>query len=208
LARDFHLRVQAYCSQHRQEVSLVAGATILLSGCWTAPNANLRPQGPPRVIEDSIEVECLAPPMRIESIDRANRTIVVSGPGPVPIVIKIAPGVRNWNDVRLGDQIRPRLMETLTVYVAPLSENGSGAVTGWSSDSRVLLVAPSYRLLEVQYPNGRTETFKVGLNTRLKDMGPGDSVAINTVEAVELRLRRHSTRRESSRPSATGEPGT
>jgi hypothetical protein len=202
------LRVQAYFSQYRQKLSLVACAAILLSGCWTAPNANLRPKGPPRVIEDSIEVECFAPPMRIESIDRTNRAIVVGGPGAAYNVIKIAPGVRNWNDVHVGDQIRPRLRETLTVYVAPLFEKGSGAVTGWSSNSRVLLVDPSYRLLAVQYPNGRTETFKVGLNTRLKDMGPGDSVAINTIEAVQLRVRHHSNRREGSRASATGEPGT
>jgi hypothetical protein len=208
VARRFYLRMQAYCSQYRQKVSLVAGATILLSGCWTAPNANLRPKGPPRVIEDSIEVECFAPSMRIESIDRGNRTIVASGSGAAPIVLKIAPGVHNWNDVGIGDQIRPRLRETLTVYVAPLFENDSKAVTGRSSDARILLIDPSYRLLAVQYPNGRTETFKVGLNTRLKDMGPGDSVAINTVEAVELRVGRHSSRGESSHPSATGEPGT
>lgn len=208
MARTFHSRVRACYSRYRLMASLVAGVTILLSGCWTAPSANLRPKGPPRVIQDSIQAEYSPPPMRIESIDQASRTIVVSGPGAAPITIKIAPGVRNWTDMRVGDQIRSRLRETLTVYVAPLAENGSGAVAGPSSDSRVLILDPSFRLLTVQYPNGNTDTFKVGLNTRLQDMEPGDSVAINTIEAVELHVRRHSNRGESSRPSATGGPGT
>jgi hypothetical protein len=188
------LRMKYHFSWHGQRVTLIAVATILLTGCWTAPNANLRPKGEPRVIEDSIEVETFMLPMRVESIDRVNRTVVVSSRGAAPIQMRIAPGVRNWDDVRPGDQIRPKSKEQLTVYVAPQLESGSKGVTGSSDDSRVLLVDPSYRLLTVQYANGRTDTFKVSLNTRLKDMEPGDSVAIQLIEAVELGVQRHSSR--------------
>ena len=80
------------------------------------------------------------------------------------------------------------------MYVAPQLESGSKGVTGSSDDSRVLLIDPSYRLLIVQYPSGRTDTFKVSLSTRLKDMEPGDSVAIKLIGAVELGLRHHSSR--------------
>jgi hypothetical protein len=194
LAKSSRLRLQDYFSWHGQKVILIAVATILLSGCWTAPNANLRPKGEPRVIEDSIEVETFMRPMRVESVDRDNRSIVVSSGGAAPMQVRIAPGVRHWDDVRPGDQIRAKLKEQLTVYVALQLESGSKGVTGSSDDSRVLLINPSYRLLTVQYPNGRTDTFKVSLNTRLKDMEPGDSVAIKLIEAVELGLRHHSSR--------------
>ena len=80
------------------------------------------------------------------------------------------------------------------MYVAPQLESGSKGVTGWSEVARVLLIDPSYRLLTVQYPNGGTDTFKVSVNTRLKDMEPGDSVAIELIEAVKLGVRRHSSR--------------
>jgi hypothetical protein len=194
LAMSSYLRMQVYFSWRGQKGTLIAVATILLSGCWTAPNANLRPKGEPRVIEDSIEVETFTLPMRVKSIDRVNRTVVVSSRGAAPIQMRIAAGVRNWDDVRPGDQIRPKLKEQLTVYLAPQLESGSKGVTGWSDDARVLLIDPSYRLLTVQYPNGRTDTFKVSFNTRLKDMEPGDSVAIKLIEAVELGVRRHSSR--------------
>ena len=185
--------MQNHFSSPRPKAALVA-VTMLVSSCWTAPNANLRPQGEPRVIEDSIEVEFSMLPMRVESIDRAKRILVASSREARTIEMKIAPGVRDLQDVHPGDQIRPTVREKLTVYVAPLPERGESGVTGGPRASRVLVIDPSYRLLAVQYPDGRTETFKVGLNTRLKDMEPGDSVAVNTFEVVDLRIRHQASR--------------
>ena len=184
--------MQSYFSRLGPKVCLVA-VTMLMSSCWTAPNANLRPKGEPRVIEDSIVVEISMPPMRVESIDRVKRILVASPRDASTIEMTIAPGVRNLEDVHAGDQIRPKVRENLTVYVAPQPERVDGGKTGGPRASRVLVIDPSYRLLAVQYPDGRTNTFKVGLNTRLKDMEPGDSVAVNTFEAVDLRIRHQSS---------------
>jgi hypothetical protein len=189
-----HIRMQDCFSSPRPRVSLAA-ITMLLSSCWTAPNSNLRPKGAPRVIEDSIEVEVsIRRPMRVESIDRVKRILVASSSEAPTIEMKIAPAVGNLEDVHPGDEIRPKVREKLTVYVAPQPEPGDSGVTGGPHVSRVLVIDPSCRLLAVQYPDGRTDTFKVGLNTRLKDMEPGDSVAVNTFEAVDLRIRHPSSR--------------
>jgi len=185
--------MQDYFSLLTPKVSLVA-VTMLMSSCWTAPNANLRPKGEPRVIEDSIEVEISMPPMRVESIDRVKRILVASSREASTIEMKIAPGVRNLEDVNPGDQIRPKVREKLTIYVAPQPEREDSGLTGGPHASRILVIDPSYRLLEVQYPDGRTDKFKVGLNTRLKDMEPGDAVAVHSLEAVDLRIRRPSSR--------------
>jgi hypothetical protein len=185
--------MQDYFSSLKPKAALVA-VTMLMSSCWTAPNANLRPKGEPHVIEDSIEVEISMPPLRVESIDTAKRILVASSREVPAIEMKIAPGVRNLEDIHPGDQIRPKVREKLTIYVAPQPERGDG-VTGGPHTPRVLIIDPSYRLLAVQYPDGRTATFKVGLNTRLKDMEPGDSVAVNTFEAVDLRILRQSSHR-------------
>jgi hypothetical protein len=172
----------------------LAAVTMLMSSCWTAPNANLRPKGEPRVIEDSIEVEISMPPMRVESIDREKRILVASSHETPTIEMNIASAVRNLEDVHPGVQIRPKVRETLTVYVAPQPQREDGGMTGDPRASRILVIDPSYRLLAVQYPDGRMDTFKVGLNTRLKDMEPGDSVAVNTSEAIDLRIRHQSSR--------------
>ena len=188
-----HICMQFHFSTPGPKVSLVA-ITILMSGCWTAPNANLRPKGEPHVIQDSIEVEVSMQPMRVESIDRVKRILVASSREAPSIEMTIAPGVRNLEDIHPGDQIRPKVREKLTVYVAPQPEPGDSGVTGAPHASRVLVIDPSYRLLEVQHPDGRTDKFKVGLNTRLKDMEPGDAVAVHTLEALDLGIRHQSSR--------------
>lgn len=71
------------------------------------------------------------------------------------------------------------IKEVLTVFVAPIR----------SHDARVLIVDPSYRLLTVEYPNGSTETFKVGLHAPMTGIEPGDSVAIRPAEVAEPRVR-------------------
>jgi hypothetical protein len=185
--------MHTYISRLGPKAALMA-VTLLISGCWSAPNAQLRPKGEPRVIEDSIDVEFAMPPMRVQSIDMAARIVVASTSEAMTIEIKIAPGVGNLEYVHPGDQIRPKVREKLTVYVAPHPQYGDHHVEGGPRVSRILVVDPSYRLLAVQYPDGRTDTFKVGLNTRLKDMEPGDSVAVNTIEAVDLGIRHPSGR--------------
>jgi hypothetical protein len=184
--------MQDWFSRLRSKL-LLAALTILMSGCWTAPNANLRPKGEPRVIEDSIEVETSMPPMRVESVDSVKRIVVASSRMAAAIEMNVAPGVRNLEDVHPGDQIRPKIREKLRVYVAPRAESGDSG-TGGPSAGRVLVVDPSYRLLTVQYPDGHTDTFKVGLKTRLKHMEPGDSVAVDAFEAVDLGVKHPSGR--------------
>lgn len=189
----FHIRMHTYISRLGPKAALMA-VTMLVSGCWSAPSAQLRPNGEPRVIEDSIDVEFAMPSMRVKSIDVAGRTVVASTSEAKTIEIKIAPGVRNLEYVHPGDQIRPKVIENLAVYVAPQPERGDDRVEGGRRVARILVIDPSYRLLAVQYPDGRTDTFKVGLNTRLKDMAPGDSVAVNSIEAVDLGIRHPSSR--------------
>lgn len=173
-------QVHFSCRPYRR-ASLLASVAVLLSGCWVAPSASVRPQGKPGVIEQGIAVNRVADSARVESVDRAARTITLSVRGlPLP-ACRIGRGVRNWGDIRTGDRVRATVREVLTVYVAP----------GASPDARVLQVDPSYRVLTVQYPDGETETLKVGLNTRMEGIEAGDSVAIRPVEVIKLRMRGH-----------------
>lgn len=115
---------------------------------------------------------------------------------------KVGRGVSNWGGLERGDLVRATMKEALTVYVAPVNESGSGAwARSPTPDARVLMSDPSYRVLTVQYPNGDTQTFKIGLHTLMQDIEAGDSVAIRPMEAVELRVRRRSNREPGSRSS-------
>jgi hypothetical protein len=198
------LRTQVYFScrsRRRARTALVAGVAMLLSGCWTAPSADVRPGGKPRVIENRIEVERIADPATVESVDRAGRTLVLSGCGVPLLACRAGRGARNWDDVRAGDRVRVTIREVLTVYVASRDARvaADARVRKLSPAARVLGADPSYRLLTVQYLAGGTETFKIGLHTRMQGIEAGDSVAIRCVKAVRLRVRRRLNGEESSR---------
>lgn len=198
------MRTQVYFSGRscrRARTALVAGAATFLAGCWTAPSADVRPGGQPRVVENGIEVERVADAATVESVDSAAWIVVLSERGVPRLACKAGRGVHDWDDVRAGDQVRVTIREVLTVYVAP---RGAGAaadarVGNLAPAARVLVADPSYRLLTVQYPAGGTETFKIGLHTRMQGIEAGDSVAIGCVEVTRLRMRRRVNREESSR---------
>jgi hypothetical protein len=63
-----------------------------------------------------------------------------------------------------------------------------GKVNPIETDAKVLMVDPSYRLLTLQYRDGHTETFKVGLDVKLLRMEPGDDVVVRAVETVALQV--------------------
>lgn len=158
------------------------------------PSANVRPHREPGVIESGISVERTVDPARIESVDRAAQTLTLSVPGFPLSTYKIERGALNRGDIEIGDRVRATIEDTLTVYVAPALRNRAPV-------ARMLVVDSSYRLLTVQHPNGRKETFKVGLHTPMDGIEPGDSVELRPVEMIEIRVQHRRNRHEVSHPS-------
>jgi len=171
---------------------LLFAVAIILAGCWSAPIANVRPKGDPRLIQAAIAVESVRSPAIVQSVDFQTRTVVVRNPADrAGTVYRFGKRVSNFDQIRVGDEVQPTVVEELTVYVldnGKLPRSGGG-LQPVEADAKVLAVDPSYRLLTLQYPNGRQETFKVGLGARLAQMEAGDDVVIRTIEAVAVRVR-------------------
>jgi len=162
---------------------------LLPAGCWTPPVANVQPKGEPRLIQSSIVVQSVKQTAVVRSLDAAKRTIVLQAHGEAaPVAYAVGSAVANLDQIRAGDQVQATVAEELAVYVLRDGKlpgpNGTPQII--VSDARVLLVDTSYRLLTLQYPNGRDETFKVGLDVRLGEMEAGDDVVIRTLEVVAL----------------------
>ncbi|HEX4583259.1 MAG TPA: hypothetical protein VH183_00405 [Burkholderiaceae bacterium] len=167
---------------------MLLAALLTLTACWTAPTAHVQPKGDPRLIQDGIVVESVKDPATVRSVDVGTRTLVVrSAADSAEIAYKVDPGVSNLARIKAGDRVQATVAEELTVYVAK-NARVPGAGAPETANARVLMVDPSYRLLTLQYPDGQSETFKVGLDVELPQMEAGDEVAIRTVEAVNLKV--------------------
>lgn len=160
-------------------------AVVVLGGCWSAPVATVEPTGEPRLIQRAIPVQSVQAAV-VSSVDPGARTIGLRSRGmSQALTYRLGPKVSGLDDIRTGDVVRVTVAEELAVYVLR-----NGALPGHGPivvDARVLVADPSYRLLKLQYSNGRSDTFKVPLGTRVEQMGAGDSVVIEPVAVLALR---------------------
>jgi len=169
--------------------SLTVVAVLALAGCWTVPVANVRPHGEPRLIQDAIAVRSVKEHAVVQSVDADKRTIILQIPGETgAVAYSVGPAVTGFDQIKPGDTVEVALTQELAVYVLRDGKlpGTNGASRTIASDAKVLLVDPSYRLLTLQYPDGRDETFKVGLDVRLREMEPGDDVVIRPQEVLDL----------------------
>lgn len=119
--------------------------------------------------------------------------LIVSDQDREPHSYPVAPAAASGlSRLGAGDRVRLRLSEELTVCVprAGLEQRGSEETLCGKADARVLSVDASYRVLTLQYPNGRTESFKLGLGARMREMEPGDVVLIRPIEIIAIRRAR------------------
>jgi hypothetical protein len=166
--------------------------TLSLTGCWTAPNAQVQPQGSAGLIQSGIQAESVKEPATVQAVDRAARTITLRLPDTTTPTYPVGAQVGNFNSVRVGDRVAVTMIEEFAVYNLPANgrlPDGATAET-LGVNARVLLVDPSYRLLTLQYPNGRSETFKLGLDTKLLEMAPGGSVVVTHKEVAAIHIRK------------------
>ena len=160
---------------------------LMLAGCWTAPVATVQPQGEPRLIQGEVPVQSVKTLAVVASVDASGGTIALRTEGGAQTATyKVGPKISGLHDLKPGDVVQATLAQALDIY---LLRDGQlpGAAEPVTVDARVLTVDPSYRLLRLQYPDGRHQTFKVPPGTRLEQMAPGDSVVIRPVAVLAMR---------------------
>jgi hypothetical protein len=155
------------------------------------PRSDVQPPGEPRLIADHIRVQAREDPAVVQAVDAQARTLsLVSTKRRSPGAYSVGPYVSGLGQVKPGERIRAVVLDELSVYVLHAGEPTSIGGKRIEPEARVLSVDPAYRLLVVQYPDGQRETFKVGLDVKLRTMQAGDAVVIRPVELIALKRRK------------------
>jgi hypothetical protein len=164
-------------------------AALSLTGCWTPPNANVQPSGEPRLIQDGIKVESVEEPATVQAVDAGSRTITLALPVGITNTYPVVPDLKNFDQIRAGQTVKATVSYELAVYLLANGRLPDGATAETLGvNARVMLVDPSYRLLTLQYPDGQSETFKPGLETKMLEMAPGDSVVMRPMEVTAIKI--------------------
>jgi hypothetical protein len=162
---------------------------LLLTGCWTPPNANVQPAGEPRLIQSGLQVESVKERATVQAVDAGARTITLKLSDDTTSTYKVGEPVKNFGSVQVGDKVTATVTDELAIYLLDNGRLPGGATAETLGvNARVLQVDPSYRLLTLQYPSGRSETVKPGLETKLLEMAPGDSVAVRPVAVTKIKI--------------------
>jgi hypothetical protein len=182
---------------------LTAITALLLTGCWTPPNANIQPKGEARLIQSEVSVESVQEQATVQAVDASQRIIRLKLSDGSLITCKVSQRVANFGQIQSSDKVKVTLAEELAVYVL---KDGRLPITGGTDEAvnfnaKVQSVDPSYRLLTLQYSNGQTEVLKTDLNAKLLEMQAGDAVVLQTAEAKAIRIQKQSARDHETIPN-------
>jgi hypothetical protein len=188
----------------------LAGALLLVTGAAanaqtkaapaetkTAPAQGSKP-GVVRV--DTVELTG-----KVDAVDKDKRTVTVTGPRGRTATLKVGPDVKNFDQIKAGDQIKLRYLDSIALFVRkpddpPAATEGAAvavapkgqkpaAVMVETKEVTATVEAVDYdkRTLTLKGPEGNTRTIKVDPAVkRLKEVKKGDQIVARHTEGVAI----------------------
>ena len=143
----------------------------------------------------------------MRQVDAAKRTVTFKLPNGMQRTVKVGPEVKNFDQIKAGDKVtarflesvavvvarkgeKPAALETQTVEVAPKGEK-PGAVVVDTLDITAVVEKIDYkkRLIALKGPEGNVREFVVDKSVKkFKNIKKGDDVYLRFTEAVAVTI--------------------
>ncbi len=141
----------------------------------------------------------------VQKIDVATRMVTLKGPEGNTVTFKAGDAVKNLDQVKAGDRVTAKYMESVAVFVRKTSDPASageldavgvapkgekpGLVMVQTDEitAKVQAVDLKKRTIKLTGPEGKTKTIKVGQNVRrLGEIKKGDDVTLRVTQAFAI----------------------
>jgi hypothetical protein len=140
----------------------------------------------------------------VTAIDAADRKVTLVTPDGRKETFKAGPGVVNFDQIRVGDQVKAMLTRQLVVYMSkdkPSASEGEAALVArapegakpdglWVNTVQVIAKVKAINLkahkATLQFPDGSTRTVEVRKDVDLTQREVGEEAVIRCTEAVAL----------------------
>ena len=211
---------------------LIIGATALvaaslLSGCSSSRSKDsaqsLEAEPPALVAQDQtagtqtgdrpggLEGELVVITATVKAIDKKSRVVTLQSPDGKVAKVKCGPEVRNFAQIRVGDEVKTSLLETVELFVtgndepaaervtevdrAPLgSKPGFAAIDAVEVKATVVAIDYQTRKVTLKGPEGNIVNVTAGPEVkRLSEVKPGDSVVARLTRAVSIEVSKPAT---------------
>jgi hypothetical protein len=206
---------------------LILGATALvtaslLSGCSSSGSKDsaqsLEAEPPTLPVQDQtaatqaqdrpggLEGELVVITATVKAIDKKNRVVTLQSPDGKVAKVKCGPEVRNFARIRVGDEVKTSLLETVELYVtgsdkpaaervteigrAPLgSKPGFAAIDAVEVKASIVAIDYRTRKVALKGPEGNVVKVTAGPEVkRLNEVKVGDSVVARLTRAVSIEV--------------------
>ena len=212
---------------------LILGATVLvtaslLSGCSSSGSKDsarsLEAEPPTLVAQDQtvgtqavdrpgrLDGELVVIIAKVKAIDKKNRVVTLQSPDGKVAKVKCGPEVLNFAQIRVGDEVKTSLLETVELFVtgnnepaaervtevgrAPLgSKPGFAAVDAVEVKASVVAIDYQTRKVTLKGPEGKVIKVVAGAEIkRLNEVKVGDSVVARLTRAVSIEVSKPTTK--------------
>jgi hypothetical protein len=190
----------------RITAALAAAAVALpLAAQQPAPAPMQSPAQAPKMMDAAGAADVTTLKAKIEAVDQANRTVRVKGPMGRVVTLKVDPQVKNFAQVKAGDEIVMKYAEAISVKLDKGSPGRSETVTttapvtapagakpGAAVGQQTVIVANVQSVdakrqeVLLQGPNGGYVEVKVKDPNLFRNVKVGDSVQVTYTEALVI----------------------
>jgi hypothetical protein len=140
----------------------------------------------------------------VVAIDAIHRKVTIQPPHGDPEVVKVSEGAVNFQNIRVGDEVRAVVIEETAVNLVPggapeslgaatavsLAPEGGrpGAVVADTVETTATVVGidAHAHTITLQFLDGRVREMNVGKHRDLSKVGLGDSIRIQFTEAIAI----------------------
>ncbi|HTY86119.1 MAG TPA: hypothetical protein VMB80_01530 [Candidatus Acidoferrum sp.] len=189
--------------------TVLAVGMLVLTSCSSAPKPEAgattdNPMAGPRLERGGIVLDAVTVTATVQSVNAADRTVVLQRPDGSATTYECGPDVRNFDQIKVGDQVTVTAAEELALAlvkggVPPVAGTASaivrspqGAKPGGkivdtvAFTAKVVSVNAAGRQVTLQMPDGQNKTVKVGPDINLANVNPGDDVGVRLTRALAI----------------------
>ena len=152
----------------------------------------------------AIEVDAITATSKVTKVDASKRTVTLTNEAGETNTYKLGKKVRNFDQIKVGDQVKATLLESVAVVVRkssapPDTAEGrlvavapKGAMPGVimakarEITAKIVSVDTQARTVTVEGPMGGKPTIKVGPKVNLNELQAGDDVTLRVTDALAI----------------------
>jgi hypothetical protein len=140
----------------------------------------------------------------VQAVDTAKRTVALKMPDGTVKTFKLGKEVRNFDQIKVGDQVKTTYVDELTVFLRkagapPSAEEVANVMLAPKGAKPGIIVADTRqmtakieainakkRTVTLMGPGGESKTLKVSKKVNLKQVKKGDDVVVRYTEALAI----------------------